>query len=69
MNPVIDGLVILTVIDPTRPDQRFNNESYGGEPYYKRNAGQHKEVLEYYNGETYEEYLERFAEDKWILMI
>ena len=61
----IDGLVILTVIDAYIDlINWFNNESYGGEPYYDNvTLDNINEVLEYYNGETYEEYLERFAED------
>ena len=61
----IDGLVILTVIDAYIDlINWFNNESYGGEPYYENvTLDNINEVLEYYNGETYEEYLERFAED------
>ena len=61
----IDGLVILTVIDAYIDlINWFNNESYGGEPYYNNvTLDNINEVLEYYNGETYEEYLERFAED------
>ena len=61
----IDDLVILTVIDAYIDlINWFNNESYGGEPYYDNvTLDNINEVLEYYNGETYEEYLERFAED------
>lgn len=61
----IDGLVIFTVIDAYIDlINWFNNESYGGEPYYDNvTLDNINEVLEYYNGETYEEYLERFAED------
>lgn len=61
----IDGLVILTVIDAYIDlINWFNNESYGGEPYYDNvTLDNINEVLEYYNGETYKEYLERFAED------
>ena len=61
----IDGLVILTVIDAYIDlINWFNNESYGGEPYYENvTLDNINEVLEYYNGETYKEYLERFAED------
>ena len=58
-------VVILTVIDAYIDlINWFNNESYGGEPYYDNvTLDNINEVLEYYNGETYEEYLERFAED------
>lgn len=61
----IDGLVILTVIDAYIDlINWFNNESYGGEPYYKEvTLDNISEVLTYYNGETYEEYLARYAEE------
>ena len=60
-----DGLVIFTVIDAYIDlIDWFNNESYGGEPYYENvTLDNINEILEYYNGETYEEYLERFAEE------
>lgn len=61
----IDGLVILTIIDAYIDlINWFNNESYGGEPYYENvTLDNINEILEYYNGETYEEYLQRFAEE------
>lgn len=60
-----DGLVIFTVIDAYIDlIDWFNNESYGGEPYYPEvTLDNINEILEYYNGESYEEYLERFAEE------
>lgn len=43
---------------------KFNNDSYGGEPYYDNiTLDNINEVLEYYNGESYEKYLDRFAEE------
>ncbi len=43
---------------------KFNSESYGGEPYYNEITLENiNEVLEYYNGESYNEYLERFIEE------
>lgn len=43
---------------------KFNAESYGGEPFYPEiTLDNINDVLHYYNGETYEEYLERFAEE------
>lgn len=61
----IDGLVILTVIDAYIDlINWFNAESYGGEPYYEKVTLENiDDVLHYYNGETYEEYLGRFAKD------
>lgn len=61
----IDGLVILTVIDAYIDlINKFNNGSYGGEPYYDNiTLDNINEVLEYYNGESYGEYLDRFAEE------
>lgn len=42
----------------------FNAESYGGEPYYPEvTLDNIDDVMQYYNGESYEEYLERFAKD------
>jgi hypothetical protein len=43
---------------------QFNAESYGGEPYYDEvTLDNIEEILFFYNGETYEEYLERYAEE------
>ena len=60
-----EGLTVSTIIDAyIKIIDWFNNESYGGEPYYEEvtldNVG---EIIDYYNGETYEEYLQRFAEE------
>lgn len=60
-----EGLSVTTIIDAyIRIIDWFNAEAYGGEPYYKEvtldNVG---EIIDYYNGETYEEYLQRFAEE------
>lgn len=65
LEAAIDGLVILTVIEAYIDlINWFNAESYGGEPYYESvSLDNINEVLHYYNGETYEEYLARYAED------
>ena len=43
---------------------QFNAESYGGEPYYDEvTLDNIEEILFFYNGETYEEYLERYTEE------
>ena len=60
-----EGLTVSTIIDAyIKIIDWFNNESYGGEPYYEEvtldNVG---EIIDYYNGETYEEYLQRFVEE------
>lgn len=61
----IEGLSILTVIEAYIDlINWFNNESYGGEPYYPSvTLDNINEVLTYYNGETYADYLDRFAEE------
>ena len=47
-----------------RAQDKGFHKLHGGEPYYDNvTLDNINEVLEYYNGETYEEYLERFAED------
>lgn len=60
-----DGLrIIMSLSAFINEIDNFNSEAYGGEPYYLEvTLDNINEVLEYYNGETYEEYLERFAED------
>lgn len=60
-----EGLTVSTIIDAyIKIIDWFNAEAYGGEPYYPEvtldNVG---EIIDYYNGETYEEYLQRFAEE------
>ena len=60
-----EGLTVSTIIDAyIKIIDWFNAEAYGGEPYYPEvtldNVG---EIMDYYNGETYEEYLQRFAEE------
>lgn len=60
-----EGLTVNTIIDAyIKIIDWFNAEAYGGEPYYPEvtldNVG---EIIDYYNGETYEEYLQRFAEE------
>lgn len=60
-----EGLTVSTIIDAyIKIIDWFNAEAYGGEPYYPEvtldNVG---EIMGYYNGETYEEYLQRFAEE------
>lgn len=43
---------------------QFNAESYGGEPFYDEvTLSNIEEILLFYNGETYEEYLVRYAEE------
>lgn len=59
-----EGLTVNTIIDAyIKIIDWFNAEAYGGEPYYPEvtldNVG---EIIDYYNGETYEEYLQRYAE-------
>ena len=60
-----EGLTVKTVIDAyIKIIDWFNNESYGGEPYYEEvTLDNVAEIIDYYNGETYEEYLQRFAEE------
>lgn len=60
-----DGLrIIMSLSAFINEIDNFNSEAYGGEPYYPEvtldNVG---EIMDYYNGESYEEYLERFAKD------
>lgn len=60
-----EGLTVSTIIDAyIKIIDWFNAEAYGGEPYYPEvtldNVG---EIIDCYNGETYEEYLQRFAEE------
>lgn len=60
-----DGLrIIMSLSAFINEIDKFNSEAYGGEPYYSEvtldNVG---EIMDYYNGESYEEYLERFAKD------
>lgn len=64
-NSRFDELNINIVIDAYIYEiDLFNAESYGGEPYYESvTLDNINEVLHYYNGETYEEYLARYAED------
>ena len=60
-----EGLIVKTIIDAyINVIDWFNNESYGGEPYYKEVTLENvNTIMDYYNGETYEEYLQRFAEE------
>ena len=60
-----EGLTVSTIIDAyIKIIDWFNAEAYGGESYYPEvtldNVG---EIIGYYNGETYEEHLQRFAEE------
>lgn len=60
-----EGLTVNTIIDAyIKIIDWFNAEAYGGEPHYPDvtldNVG---EIIDYYNGETYEEYLQRYAEE------
>lgn len=60
-----EGLTVNTIIDAyIKIIDWFNAEAYGGEPYYPDvtldNVG---EIIDYYNGETYEEYLQRYVEE------
>lgn len=60
-----EGLTVNTIIDAyIKIIDWFNAEAYGGEPYYPDvtldNVG---EIIDYYNGETYDEYLQRYAEE------
>lgn len=60
-----DGLKITMSLSAFISEiDKFNAESYGGEPFYPEiTLDNINDVLHYYNGETYEEYLERFAEE------
>lgn len=60
-----DGLKITMSLSAFISEiDKFNVESYGGEPFYPEiTLDNINEVLHYYNGELYEEYLERFAEE------
>lgn len=64
-NARFDELNINIVIDAYIYEiDRFNGEYYGGEPYYDEvNLDNIEEILHFYNGETYEEYLERYAKE------
>jgi len=60
-----DGLkIIMSLSAFINEIDNFNAESYGGESYYPEvTLNNIDDVMQYYNGETYEEYLERFAKD------
>lgn len=64
-NARFDELNIKIVIDAYIYEiDKFNGEDYGGESYYDEvSLDNIDEILHYYNGETYEEYLERYAEE------